>query len=82
MTDTQIEKTIQDFLINRFPTLGPELAPDTSLADGAIDSLGILEIVNFLDESFGIETTDEDFDEENFESVQSLARLVRKKTAA
>lgn len=82
MTVTHIEKAIQDFLVNRFPTLGPELAPDTSLGDGAIDSLGILEIVNFLDETFDIETTDEDFDEENFESVQSLAQLVRNKTAA
>jgi acyl carrier protein len=81
MTTTNIENTIHQFLTDRFPSLGPDLAPETSLSDGSIDSLGILEIVNFLDETFDIETTDEDFDEQNFESIQTLAQFVRSKTS-
>jgi acyl carrier protein len=49
------------------------------LGSAILDSLGILELMMFLSESFDIEIEDLDFDPSNFESVSHLATFVRQK---
>lgn len=51
------------------------------LESGILDSLGILQLVTFLSDEFGIEVTDDDFVAENFETVGSLAQFVARKQA-
>ncbi len=71
------------FLGRRFPALGEPLGDATPLMDtGAIDSLGILEIVGFLDDQFGIQIDDDDFEPANFATVRSLVALVERKVNA
>lgn len=74
---------IADFLRERFPALaGRPLGADTPLlGSGAIDSLGILDLMTFLGERFGIELADDDFDPANFETVGHLARFVERPRA-
>lgn len=55
---------------------------DSFLEQGIIDSTGILEVIFFLEEEFGIEVADEEMVPENLDSVGNLARFVRSKTAA
>ena len=50
------------------------------LKNGLIDSLGILEVVTFLEREFGIVVSDEELLPENFESIGSLSKFVREKT--
>lgn len=71
---------IGGFLRERFPALaGQPLADDTPLVGGgAIDSLGILDLVSFLEERLGIVMTDDDFDPANFESFGHLLRFVER----
>jgi hypothetical protein len=40
-----------------------------------------VELVVFLEDTFGIVVEDEEFDEENFGSVEAIARLVESKAA-
>ena len=83
MTDQQIHQELAEFLVNRFPNLGDTLNAETSLIEsGAVDSLGILEIVSFLGEQYSIEIEDEDFLPENFESLNALTNFVVTKKAA
>lgn len=42
----------------------------------AVDSLGIEQLVEYIDEEFGVRLSDEEMVEENFESVPALAALV------
>ena len=49
------------------------------LASDVLDSHGILEIVVFLEESFGIQVADEDLVPENFQSVNSVVAFVERK---
>jgi acyl carrier protein len=51
------------------------------LADGLLDSLALEQLISFLEESFGMEITDEDTVEENFESLDAVTRLVESKRA-
>lgn len=46
------------------------------LAAGIIDSLGILRLVSFVEEKFGIEVPDEDVTIDNFQSVKSMTDYV------
>jgi acyl carrier protein len=50
------------------------------LEEGIVDSTGVLELVMFVEETFGIAVGDEEIVPENFDSVERLARYVRSKT--
>jgi acyl carrier protein len=49
------------------------------LKNGLIDSLGILDVVTFVEKEFKITVFDEDLLPENFGSVQSIANFVQSK---
>jgi acyl carrier protein len=49
------------------------------LAGGVIDSLGITELIGFLERVYGIKVTDDDIDAENFRSIESIAAFVEGK---
>ena len=69
---------IREFLLQRFPGLGARPFDDQSsiLTGAAVDSLGVLDLMGFIEERFGIEISDQDFDPANFETVDQLARFV------
>jgi acyl carrier protein len=77
------EKTmakIKTFLAQQFPMTKNVGNDEPLLKNGLIDSLGILEVVSFLENEFGIVLSDEELLPENFESVGSLSNFVRQKT--
>ena len=70
-TETILMDYIKNDLIrDRKSTISPD---DDLLANGTIDSLGILQIVAFVDERFGLRVPDEDVTYENFKSVRALS---------
>ena len=57
----------------------PQLDDDEPLIEsGIIDSLGVLKIMAFLDEEFGIDLSAEQIKLENFKNVTSICSLVEK----
>jgi acyl carrier protein len=57
-----------------------EIDPNENLlSKGIIDSHGVMELVGFLEERFGITVADEDLSPENFESVASIDAFVARK---
>lgn len=53
---------------------------DTSfLDDGIIDSTGVLELVNFLEEEFSISVQDEELVPENFDSINNVVAYLETK---
>ena len=56
------------------------LDPDADLLEQRIiDSLAILKLVTFLEESCGIKVKDEEIVPENFQSLNSLVKFVEQK---
>lgn len=51
------------------------------LTDGIIDSLGIVELITFLEDKYGIKVDDDDVDAENFRSVENIVKFVEMKVA-
>lgn len=55
---------------------------DSFLERGIIDSTGVLELIFFVEEQFGIKVADKEMIPENFDSVANIARFVQQKQAA
>jgi acyl carrier protein len=49
------------------------------VSTGLLTSLQTVELVLFLDEHFGIDITDDEFVEENFNTVEAISHLVMSK---
>ncbi len=63
-------------------TGGRDVGNDELLIEnGVMTSLQTVELVTFLEDEFGIVVEDEEFDEENFGSVDAIATLVEGKAA-
>jgi len=60
-----------------------EYADNASLLEnGIIDSIGVMELVAFVEDNFDVEVADEDIVPENFDSVQAIADYVHTKQRA
>ena len=78
-----ITSTIRQFIIDNFLfEENGKLDERTSfLETGIIDSTGILELVTFLEESFGVIVEDDELIPENLDSIANLLAYLEKKMA-
>jgi len=78
----QIRARLIDFIRENF-LLGEQstdLQQVSSLVEeGIIDSTGVMEIVGFIEEEFGIEIADEEIIPENLDSIDSLVTFIEQK---
>ncbi len=77
-----IAQQIRQYLVNNFlfSDNGYELAEDASfLEESIVDSTGVLELVMFVEETFGIAVKDEEIVPENFDSISKLAAYIHRK---
>lgn len=76
-----IEQELRRFVIDNF-LYGQDgrLSNDASfLEEGIIDSTGVLELVSFLEEKYGIEVQDREMVPENLDSINRLAGFLERK---
>lgn len=48
------------------------------ISSGLVDSLGILKILSFLDDEFGINIASDEIKHDNFESIRLIAALINR----
>jgi len=76
---TSIEKKVREYIAENFLFASDtaDLPSDGSFLDmGIIDSTGILEIIFFIEEEFGIKVQDNEMLPENLDSVNNIVRFV------
>jgi acyl carrier protein len=81
MTETDLATRIRSFIIENF-LFGDDdnLKDDASFLDeGIVDSTGILELVAFLEEDFGIRVEDEELIPENLDSINNVVNYLGRK---
>jgi acyl carrier protein len=80
-TTSSIEQRIQAFLLDKFPLARKAgIGKDTALLEkGILDSLGILDVVSFLEAEFSLVISDEELVPENFQTLGLLSEFVVKK---
>lgn len=77
-------KLIRTFIVENFLFGNDEnLSNETSFLDeGIIDSTGVLELVNFIEEKFAIKVDDDDMVPENLDSINNVVNYVENKIKA
>ena len=75
------QSRIREFVIDNFLFGdGEQLSDDISfMGSGIIDSTGMLELIGFIEETYGVKIRDEELIPENFDSVSRLAKFVETK---
>ena len=77
-----MKEELHKFIVDNF-LFGIEETPvsddDSFLELGLIDSTGVLELVSFLEEHYGILIHDDELIPENLDSINSLERFLNKK---
>ncbi|HHI78891.1 MAG TPA: acyl carrier protein [Planctomycetes bacterium] len=82
-TATDITKEIRAFLEENYLLSddGSKLDENTSLLDeGIIDSTGVLELITFLEDEFGITVEDDEILPENLDSLAKITAYVERKS--
>jgi acyl carrier protein len=83
-TSQAISDAIRSFIVSKFPLARKRDLADTDLLleSGILDSLGILDVVQFIETEFGIHVEDDELLPENFQNIQRLAEFVQQKRGA
>ena len=80
----QIKQELRQFVIDNF-LFGREgeLRDEESFLDnGIIDSTGVLELISFLEQRFGLELGESDLTPDNLDSINKVTKLVESRLPA
>jgi acyl carrier protein len=81
LTEVDIKKKVKEFIKNNF-LLGNDSKlkdDDSFLEKGIIDSTGVLELVSFIEETFGLKVEDEELIPDNLDSLNKVTDYVQRK---
>jgi acyl carrier protein len=80
---SEIERDVRAFISENFILDGEDLEGDASLTgEGVLDSMGVLELIMFVEERFGFKVPDEDTLPENFDSIDRIVRYLDQRVTA
>lgn len=82
MHDQSVINTVRAYVSENFLYARPDVVlgdNDALLERGIIDSMGVMELVTYIDGQFGVIAEDDEITEENFGSLGAIARFVASK---
>lgn len=80
-----VEQQVRDYILENYLFTDDQSAlnnADSFLETGILDSTGILEVIYFIEEDFGIKVEDDEMIPENLDSVDHIVAFVGRKQAA
>lgn len=80
----EIRREVRDYLVSSFYVPDPQALADSGslLREGIIDETGMLEMVAFLESTFGVKIDEVEIAPENLDSIARVAAFVCRKKAA
>ena len=74
---------IREFILNQFPLARKQQIRDSDplLDGGMLDSLGVLDVVAFIEQEYSFTVADDDLSPDNFQSIDHIAAFIRSRTA-
>jgi acyl carrier protein len=77
----EVNKRIRQFIMHNFPLARQRssIDGDSLLGSGIVDSMGVLELINFIEAEFQITVSEEDLLPENFQTIACLTAFVQEK---
>ena len=83
-TEKDIKLTLRNFITESFlPSAGLEsfVDDDSFMETGIIDSTGVLELLEYIEETFTIQIEDEEVIPANLDSLNNLSAFIQRKKA-
>ncbi|HEY2547621.1 MAG TPA: phosphopantetheine-binding protein [Candidatus Acidoferrum sp.] len=82
MAENHLSEKIREFILEKFPLARKQQLKnsDALLESGILDSLGILDLVNYIEQQFSIGVSDDELIPENFQTVDRIAAFVESKS--
>jgi acyl carrier protein len=83
-TSEELVTKVRAYVLSNFPLADPGAVTNSaSLLDlGIVDSTGMLEVIEWLRDEFGIEVADAEMVPDNLDSVDNIAAFVGRKKSA
>jgi acyl carrier protein len=77
----EIKKQVRTFVTSNFYVADPSgLEDEASLLDrGIIDSTGVMEVIFFIEDTFGITVEDSEMLPENLDSIERITNFITRK---
>ena len=85
MTEAEIINELRAYITENFLYARPDYfvaEHDHLLEKGVVDSMGMVELLTFLQDRFGVEPADDEITEDNFATLARIAAFVRTKRGA
>ena len=79
-----IEDKIMTFIMRHYPLARKKKVDESTplLEIGVIDSLGVIDLVTFMEDTFFISVTDSEITSDNFRTIRDLTAFVYSKSGA
>lgn len=77
-----VEEKVRDYILDNYLFTDDQSAlssNDSFLEKGILDSTGILEVIYYLEDEFGIKVADEEMIPENLDSVKNIVAFIDSK---
>lgn len=80
----EVRREVREYLVSSFYVADADALTDSGslLKNGIIDETGMLEMVAFLESTFGVKIADEEIAPQNLDSIARVAAFVCRKKAA
>jgi acyl carrier protein len=78
----ELKTQVRQFILRNYLFSSDEKALDDGVSlmkTGVVDSTGVLELISFLEEQFGVKVEDEEMTPENLDSVDRIVAFVTRK---
>jgi acyl carrier protein len=76
----KLNDEIKNYIVETSLSDANKIKDDTLIFDeGLLDSMGLLFLIEFLNENYKIEVSDEELNPKNFESINSIVSFVESK---
>jgi acyl carrier protein len=79
-TKLQIQDKVRQFVINTSYIPEDQINNDSLIfAQGIMDSMGFISIIDFIEENFSVSAGDNELVESNFESINAISNFIFRK---
>jgi acyl carrier protein len=80
LTQKEIKNKIHAYIIKSTFDDVKKIKDETLIfEEGVLDSMGLLFLIEFLDENFGVKVSDEELNPKNFESINNIVAFINNK---
>jgi acyl carrier protein len=82
MAGNHLNAQIRKFILDKFPLARKQQIKDSDplLESGVLDSLGVLDLVSFVEQEFSVHVADDELTPENFQTIDRIAAFIESKS--